>query len=81
MIQGIQNLFSGILTIINGIKIAIEFLLSIVESMFEMLKLIFTTTTNTTLLIGTLPEWLVAIATATLGVSILYIVVGRDTGK
>lgn len=81
MIEGIQNLISGIETIIEGLKLGIEFMINLVLSMIEMLKLIFTTSQNTSILITTLPTWLIAIATASLGVSILYLIVGRDTGK
>lgn len=81
MIEGLQNIWSGILTIINGIKIGIEFLVDIVVSMFELVKLVFTTWQNTNTLITTLPPWLIAFGTCSLGVAVLYLIVGRETGK
>lgn len=81
MIEGIQNLWSGILTIIDGIKMGIEFIINLVVSMFELVKLVFTTWQNTNTLIATLPPWLIAFATCSLGVAVLYLIVGRETGK
>lgn len=81
IVQGLQNLWSGIQTIVNGIIMAIQFLINLVKSLFEMIKLIGTTLTNTTTLILTLPPWLIAFATATIGVAVLYIIIGRETGK
>lgn len=81
MIEGLQNLWSGILTIIEGIKMGIEFLINLVVSMFELIKLLITTMGNTTTLIATLPPWLIAFATCSLGVAVLYLIVGRETGK
>lgn len=79
--KGIQTLVSGIQTIINGIKMAIEFLINLVTSLFELVKLLITTVGNTTALIATLPDWLIAFATATVGIAVLYMILGRQTGK
>lgn len=79
--SGLQNLISGIQTVINGIVMAIKFLINLVLSIWELIKLLSATISNTTTLIATLPSWLIAVATATIGVSILYLIVGRETGK
>lgn len=76
-----QDLYNGILSIVNGIELGIQFLINLVKSLFSLMQLLGTTIVNTTTLIATLPSWLIAIATATLGVSVLYIIIGRDTGK
>lgn len=81
IITGIQTLWNGILTIVNGIVMGIQFLINMIKSLFEMIKILVTTVTNTTTLIGTLPPWLIAFATLTLGIAVLYMILGRDTGK
>lgn len=79
--KGIQTLVSGIQTIINGVKMGIEFLINLVKSVFELIKLLITTVGNATTLIATLPDWIIAFATATLGIAVLYMILGRQTGK
>ena len=78
---GIQNLINIIQTIVDGILMAIQFLINLVKSMIEMIKLLATTILNLTTLEGTLPIWLVGFVTATIGVSVLYLLIGRETGK
>lgn len=79
--NGIQKLFGGIQTLINGVKMAIQFLIGIVKTTFELLKLLATTIGNATTLITTLPPWLTAFATATIGIAVIYVIIGRETGK
>ncbi|MBQ2350053.1 MAG: hypothetical protein II393_02135 [Cytophagales bacterium] len=79
--KGIQTIVSQFQTMINGIKMAIEFLFNLVKSLFELIKLLITTVGNATALIATLPPWLIAFATATIGVAVLYMILGRQTGK
>lgn len=79
--NGIQSLVSSIQTLINGIKLGIQFLINLVKSIFELIKLLTTTIGNITTLTFTLPSWLIAVATATIGISVLYIILGRNTGK
>ena len=79
--NGIQKIVGSIQTIIEGVKIGIQFLISLVKSLFELIKLLTTTIGNITTLTFTLPSWLIAVATATIGISVLYIILGRDTGK
>lgn len=81
MIEGIQTLLNGIQTIIDGIQMAFGFLINIVKSLFMLVELLINVVVNTTTLIATLPPWLIAFATATLSVSVLFIILGRDTGK
>lgn len=79
--KGIQQAINSIQTIIEGIKLGIQFLINLVKSLFELIQLLTTTIGNITTLTLTLPSWLIAVATATIGVSVLYIILGRDTGK
>ena len=81
IIDGLQNLWSGIQTIVNGILMAIQFLINLVKSLIELVRLLITTMTNTSALIMTLPPWLIAFATASLSIAILYLIVGRESGK
>lgn len=79
--NGIQTVINAIQTIVNGIKIGIEFIVNIVKSLFELIKLVGNIIGNTTVLIATLPPWLIAFATCGLSVAVLYLIVGRETGK
>lgn len=81
MLDGLKAVYAGLLTIIEGIKMGIEFLINLVTSTLELLKLLATTVINTNTLIITLPEWLIAVATCTLGISVLYLILGRESGK
>lgn len=79
--NGLQNLISGIQTLINGVKIGIEFVINIVKSTYQLVLLLINIVGNTTILIATLPAWIRAVATATLGVAVIYLMLGRETGK
>lgn len=79
--NGIQSVISAIQSIVNGIVIGIKFLINLVKSVGQLIQLLITTVANVSNLTLTLPSWLIAFATATLGVAILYMVLGRETGK
>lgn len=79
--EGLQKIVNVIQTIVQGIKMGIEFLVNLCKMTTELLKLIITTLGNMTTIIATLPPWITAIATATLGISIIYVILGRNTGK
>ena len=79
--SGIQTIINNFQTIIQGIKLAIQFLINMVNSLISLLELIGTTIANTTMIIATLPPWLLAYATCGIGVAVLYLMVGRNTGK
>lgn len=81
IVNGIQNLWNGILTIVNAIKMFIQFGINLIKSLIQLIELLATTVSNTFTLITTLPPWLIAVATATLSIAVLYIVVGRESGK
>lgn len=71
----------GLLGIWNVLVMIKDFIVNIITSGLEMIKLLSGTTATVKSLIQTLPPWLLAVATATLGISILYLIVGRETGK
>ena len=79
--SGIQAIINNFQTIIQGIKLAIQFLINMVNSLISLLELIGTTIANTTTIIATLPPWLLAYATCGIGVAVLYLMIGRNTGK
>lgn len=81
LFDGLQKIVNVIQTIVQGIKMGIEFLVNLCKMTTELLKLIITTIGNMTTLIATLPPWITAIATATLGISVIYVILGRETGK
>lgn len=79
--KGLQTMVSTIQSVVDGIVIGIKFLINLVKSIGQLIQLLITTLGNTSNIILTLPSWLIAFATATLGVAILYMVLGRQTGK
>ena len=76
--QAIKDGFLGIWNVLVMIK---DFLVNSIKALFELIKLLTTITSNINALIQTLPPWLIAVASTTLGVCILYLIVGRETGK
>lgn len=79
--DGIQTLINGITTIVNGIILAIKFLINLVKSLVDLIRLLATTLTNATNIAITLPSWLIAFVTASIGIAILYMIIGRSPGK
>lgn len=79
--NGIQILIGGITTIVNGIILAINFIINIIKSMVDLIRLLATTLTNVTSIAVTLPSWLIAFVTASVGIAILYMIIGRSPGK
>ncbi len=76
--KAILNGINGIIEFFNMIK---ELIVNLVSNVLELIKLLTTIPTNLGILIGTLPPWLMAVATTTLGVAIIYMLLGRETGK
>lgn len=79
--DGIQALINGITTIVNGILLGIKFIINIIKSMIDLVRLLATTLTNVTGIAITLPSWLIAFVTASVGIAILYMLIGRSAGK
>lgn len=79
--NGIQTLINGISTIVNGIILGIKFIVNTIKSLFDLIRLLTTTLANATNIAITLPSWLIAFVTASIGIAILYMIIGRNAGK
>lgn len=79
--KGIQTLINGIETIVNGIVLGIKFIVNLVKSLVDLIRLLATTLTNASNIAITLPSWLLAFVTASIGIAILYMLIGRNGGK
>lgn len=79
--NGIQTLINGITTIVNGIILGIKFIINLIKSLVDLIRLLATTLANATSIAVTLPSWLIAFVTASIGIAILYMILGRNTGK
>lgn len=79
--NGIQSLINGITTIVNGIILGIKFIVNTIKSLFDLIRLLTTTLANATNIAITLPSWLIAFVTASIGIAILYMIIGRNAGK
>ena len=79
--NGIQTLINGITTIVNGIMLGIKFIVNLVKSLFDLIRLLKTTLANVTNIAVTLPSSLIAFVTASVGIAILYMIIGRNAGK
>lgn len=79
--DGIQTLINGITTIVNGIILGIKFIVNMIKSLVDLIRLLATTLTNATNIAITLPSWLLAFVTASIGIAILYMIIGRNAGK
>lgn len=67
LINFLKTIFEIISTILETIATAFRYLITIVDLVIDT--------------IGTLPTWLVAFAMITLSISIVYFIIGRNTGK
>ncbi len=63
----IKTLFNILMSIFKTIGLAFGYLIKIVQIAFTV--------------ISTLPSWLTAFATITICISIVYFIIGRNTGK
>ena len=77
MFDHIANFFSWI---IDTVSTVFEFFGSVVTGLFNIIKSIPSVITMLTGSIGYLPSTIAAFATITLTISIVYLIVGRDTG-
>ena len=76
-----SGVFTGIQAIIDSILGPIKFILSIIQWTNKMLSIIAGAVINVVTLITTLPTWLVAYATIGISVMVIYLILGRETGK
>ena len=81
IITGLQNLWSGFLTIINALKMFLTFMINLVKSIIDLLGILINIVGQVMNFTVTLPSWLIAFITASLSVAILYQIIGRESGK
>lgn len=81
IINGIQEMIGFFASLWDFIKMIVGLVINLVKSLISLVEMLITTVANTTTLIATLPPWLIAFATATLTVAVLYIILGRENGK
>ena len=79
--KGIQTLINDTKTIVNGIVLGIKFIINLVKTLVDLIILLATTLANATNIAITLPSWLIAFVTASIGIAILYMLIGRSPGK
>lgn len=76
--KGLINSFKWIIDFFKTIFGIISSIFKTIETAFNYLITIIDLVIDT---IGTLPIWLVAFAMITLSISIVYFIIGRNTGK
>lgn len=81
IINGIQEMIAFFASLWDFIKMIVGLVINLVKSLISLVEMLITTVANTTTLIATLPPWLIAFATATMTVAVLYIILGRENGK
>lgn len=77
MIQTIGNFFNSIWSIIQSI---VSFVVSLVQGLITMITSLPQILATATQAIGYLPAILTAFATLTITISIIYLIIGRNTG-
>lgn len=78
--RGLQELISNFRSIISFIQTIWGFVVNIIKSLGDLFSLLINMLSVISGIILTLPSWLIAFATLTIGICILFLVVGRDHG-
>lgn len=76
--KGIINAFKWI---ISFIKIIFNFFNNIVKGIITAFRYLVTIVQLAFTTISTLPSWLISFAIITIAISVLYFIIGRNTGK
>lgn len=74
---GIVDFFQWLMDIIMSL---INLVISLFKGLIQLISLIGPAVQSLTLSIGFLPSFLVAFATATITISVIFIIVGRNSG-
>lgn len=74
LIKGIKEILNFIRTLFNIIMTIFKTIAMCFSYLIHIVNIAFTT-------ISTLPAWLMSFATITICISIIYFIVGRNTGK
>lgn len=78
---GIQAVVNAIKNLIEFIQTILTFIANIFRSLILAFSMLLQMIPKVMTLIATLPDWLIAFATITIGVTIAYFIIGRATGK
>ena len=76
-----SGIFAGLQAIIDSILGPLRFILSIIQWTNKLLSILVGVITNVVTLIATLPNWLIAYASLGIAVMVIYLLLGRSTGK
>lgn len=77
MLETLSNFFNWVVEIVGTL---FDFLMSIISGLYNIIKSIPLVVTMLTGSIGYLPSTLAAFATITITISVVYLIVGRQTG-
>lgn len=77
MLETLSNFFNWVVEIVGTL---FDFLMSIISGLYNIIKSIPLMVTMLTGSIGYLPSTLAAFATITITISVVYLIVGRQTG-
>lgn len=77
----LQAIADGIKNVVDFFVMLFQFISNVFSSLVLALSYLIGIIPKIIVLIATLPNWLIAFANITLGVSIAYFIIGRDTGK
>jgi len=75
MLEWLQNFFVSFGSVIESL---ISFVVSLVQSLFDLVKMLPTMITITTSSIGYLPDMVMLFATLSISVSVIYLIAGRN---
>lgn len=78
--RGLQELISNFRSIISFINAIWGFVINLIKSIGDLFTLLINMLSVVSGIILTLPSWLIAFASLTIGICILYLVVGRNHG-
>ena len=78
--NGLQNLISNFRSIISFIQTAWGFFVNLVKSIGDLVAMLINMFSVINGIILTLPSWLIAFATLTISICILFLVLGRNHG-
>lgn len=76
-----DEIIEAIENVIEFFETLFEFISSIFKSIGIALRIILDMSVKVFVWIGTLPSWLIAFATITFIISMIYFIVGRTAGK
>lgn len=79
--EGLEEILDAFRNIIEFFQMLFQFIASVFKSIGVALNIILQMSVKIMVWIGTLPSWLIAFATITFVISMIYFIVGREAGK